>query len=98
MLFKMCCAELDGDYYHLICEKHVSIEGASLLPSGPWKIVKMQELRTMVWCAQMEEMMDLVQAGAVQAIDLRQKQEELRETDQNYIQVPNSQPVKQSFE
>ena len=41
-----------------------------------------------MWCLQMEEMMDLVQAGAVQAIDLRQKQEELRETDQNYIQVP----------
>ena len=39
-------------------------------------------------CLQMEEMMDLVQTGAVQAIDLRQKQEELRETDQNYIQVP----------
>lgn len=43
---------------------------------------------------QMEEMMDLVQAGAVQAIDLRQKQEELRETDQNYIQVPHSQALK----
>ena len=38
-------------------------------------------------CLQMEEMMDLVQTGAVHAIDLRQKQEELRETDQNYIQV-----------
>ncbi len=45
---------------------------------------------------QMEEMMDLVQAGAVQAIDLRQKQEELRETDQNYIQVLHCQPVKHS--
>ena len=43
--------------------------------------------RTCTCWLQMEEMMDLVQAGAVQAIDLRQKQEELRETDQNYIQV-----------
>ena len=43
---------------------------------------------TLRCCLQMEEMMDLVQTGAVQAIDLRQKQEELRETDQNYIQVP----------
>ena len=31
--------------------------------------------------------MDIVQSGAVHAIDLRAKQEELRETDQSYIQV-----------
>ena len=31
--------------------------------------------------------MDLVQTGAVQAIDLKEKQEELRNTDQQYIQV-----------
>ena len=36
---------------------------------------------------QMEDMMDIVQSGAVHAIDLRAKQEELRETDQSYIQV-----------
>ncbi len=41
------------------------------------------------WCAllQMEEMMDLVQSGAVKALELRDKQEELRRTDQAYIQV-----------
>ncbi|CAK0764240.1 hypothetical protein CVIRNUC_003138 [Coccomyxa viridis] len=36
---------------------------------------------------EMEDMMDIVQSGAVHAIDLRAKQEELRETDQSYIQA-----------
>ena len=31
--------------------------------------------------------MDLVQSGAVKALELRDKQEELRRTDQAYIQV-----------
>jgi hypothetical protein len=34
---------------------------------------------------QMEDMLDLVQHGAIKAIDLRAKQEQLRETDRNYI-------------
>ncbi len=33
----------------------------------------------------MEDMLDMVQHGAVKAIDLRTKQEQLRETDRNYI-------------
>ena len=36
---------------------------------------------------QMEDMMDMVQSGAVKALELRDKQEELRQTDQAYIQV-----------
>lgn len=37
------------------------------------------------FAAQMEDMLDMVQHGAVKAIDLRAKQEQLRETDQTYI-------------
>ncbi len=33
----------------------------------------------------MEDMLDLVQTGAVKALDLKGKQEKLRETDQAYI-------------
>jgi hypothetical protein len=36
---------------------------------------------------QMEDLMDMVQSGAVKALELRDKQEELRRTDQNYIKV-----------
>lgn len=36
---------------------------------------------------QMEDMLDLVQHGAIKAIDLRAKQDQLKETDQAYIQA-----------
>ncbi|KAK9909935.1 hypothetical protein WJX75_009692 [Coccomyxa subellipsoidea] len=36
---------------------------------------------------EMEDMLDLVQHGAIKAVDLRAKQDQLRETDQAYIQA-----------